>query len=333
MKLRWLTTLLLLLALLSGVTQGAARKGSGTQTQIDLQLTAALVERWATRPSFPESVTFAYYHVYMARALGQRITPERRKLISTYIASRQQPNGGFAPSVHAKTGSVTYTYYALAALDLLGETKAIKRKAVADFLRSRAQPDGGITATAKEGDRASLGTTYYGVESLRLLGALDSLDKAKTTSFVQRYREMGRGFARVEGGTSIPRSTAMAVHVVKSLGTLTNEVEKEVVEYLKDTRYSGLIQDRKYQSLADVKEMAATLDALATLLALQAVNSERIYDFIASLYVPDNGGFGLRPELGTTPPSTYHAIFSLVRLGKLPDPMAREQHSQQSVSR
>ncbi|MGD8616629.1 MAG: terpene cyclase/mutase family protein [Gammaproteobacteria bacterium] len=320
---RWLISLLMPLALLSGVVQSAAEEDGGARDQIDLQLTGALVERWATRPSFPESVTFAYYHVYMARALGQPITPERRKLITEYVAECQQPDGGFTPSpAHARTASVIYTWYALAALDLLGEAKAIRGRSAADFVVARAQPDGGIAATPREGDRANLATTYYGVESLRLLGALGALDSAKTTAFIQRYREEGRGFTRVEGGASTPQSTYMAVRVLKSLGTLTDQAEREIIDYLKDTRYSGLVEDRQYRLLPSIEAMAATLNALATLSRLDEIDSDKAYTFIGSLYVSVNGGFGPRPGLGTTPPSTYHAIHSLVRLGELPDPMA-----------
>jgi prenyltransferase beta subunit len=326
MKRSWLRTLLIALMLLSGGTQSAGKENHEIPTAIDLQLTGALVERWATRPSFPESVTFAYYHVYMSRALGRRITPERGKLISTYIADCQQPSGGFTPSPrHARTPSVIYTYYALSTLGLLEETGAINSEAAADFLIARMQSDGGIAATAREGDRANLATTYYGLESLRLLGALASVDKAKTIGFVRRYREKGRGFTRVQGGASTPQSTAMGLQALKTLGALTEEVENEVTGYLKDTRYSGLVEDREYSLLPDIEAMAATLDALATLSAVQEVNSEKIYQFITSLYVPDNGGFGPRPGLGTTPPSTYHAVFSLVRLGKLPDPTAQAE--------
>ena len=66
--------------------------------------------------------------------------------------------------------------------------------------------------------------------------------------------------------------------------------------------------------------MTFTLEAFATLAAMSQVNTDKVHAFISSLYVPANGGFGPKPGLGTTPPSTYHAILSLVRLGTLPDP-------------
>lgn len=326
MRGRWLWVALVLLTLLPGIARIASGEDAKTGNTIDLQKTIALVQQWGTRPSFPESVTFAYYHVYMALALGQEITPETRKLISGYIAGCQQPDGGFTPSpVHAKTSNVIYSYYALRTLDLLGEMRAIDSNAATGFLLARIQPDGGLAATAKEGDRANLATTYYGIEALRMQGAVDSLDKSKTLSFVQRYREQGQGFTRVEGGISIPQATLMGVRVLQTMGALTEQVGSDVVTYLKGTRYSGLIRDRQYKLLPNIEAMSATLEALAELSAVQEIDSVKVREFIDSLYVPDNGGFGPRPGLGTTPPGTYYAILSLVRLGSLPDPFGRKR--------
>ena len=322
----WLWATLVLLALLPGITHSASVEEAKTEGTIDLQKTAALVKQWGTRPSFPESVTFAYYHVYMARALGQEISQETRKLISGYIAGCQQLDGGFTPSpVHAKTSNVIYSYYALKTLDMLGETQAIDSKAATGFLISRIQPDGGLAATAKEGERANLATTFYAVEALRLQGAVDTLDKPKILAFIRRYREQGQGFTRVEGGVSTPQSTFMGVQILKTLGALTEQVGSEAVTYLRGTRYSGLVKDRQYKLLPNIEAMAATLEALAVLSALQEIDSDKVRKFIDSLYVPDNGGFGPRPGLGTTPPGTYYAILSLVRLGDLPDPLIRKR--------
>jgi prenyltransferase beta subunit len=273
-------------------------------------------------------VTFAYYHVYMSRALDHEITPETEQRIADYIKQCQQPDGGFTPKpLHTKTSNVIYTYYALKALDLLGKPKVIDEQAANRFLHARVQQEGGIAATSKDGEQANLATTYYGIESLRLLGAVDSLDKSVTVAFIQRYREQGRGFMRVEGGTSIPQATFMGVRALKSLGALTDTINSEVVTYLKGTRYSGLIEDQQYRLQPNIEAMASTLEAFATLSAIQQVNADRVHEFIRSLYVSANGGFGPRPGLGTAPASTYHAILSLVRLGKLPDPMTHKRPS------
>lgn len=326
MRGRWLWTALVSLTLLSTVTQSLAAEDAGSGNAIDLQATGALVKQWGSRPSFPESVTFAYYHVYMTRALDQEVTPETRQRIVEYITKCQQPDGGFTPKpLHTKTSSVIYTYYALRTLGLLGETKVIDRPAAIRFLRARVQEGGGMVATAREGERASLATTYYGIEALRLLDAVDSLNKAQMAAFIQRYREKGKGFTRVVGGISIPQSTYMGVRTLKSLGMLTDTVSSEVVSYLKGSRYSGLAKDQQYRLLPNIEAMAATLEAFATLSAMQQVNASKIHEFISSLYVSENGGFGPRPGLGTTPPSTYHALLSLVRLGDLPDPFTWEQ--------
>jgi hypothetical protein len=116
----------------------------------------------------------------------------------------------------------------------------------------------------------------------------------------------------------------MAVQALDILGAVTDKLRGEVVAYLKETRYSGLVEGRKYRTLPTIEAMAAVLETLATLSAIPEANAEKIQEFIESIYIPANGGFGPRPGLGTTPPSTYHAIVALVRIGKLPDPFARK---------
>lgn len=328
MKTCRLWAVLVALLLLSTTIQSLAAKDTETQGEIDLKLTSALIKQWATRTSFPESITFAYYHVYMARALGEEISTDIRHKITAYIADCQQPDGGFTPKpLHTKTASVIYTYYALNTLDLLNETRVIDRQAAERFVRARVQPDGGIVATSRQGEQANLATTYYGVEALRLLGDIDSLDKSQLLAFIQRYREKGRGYTRVEGGISIPQATFMGVRVLQTLGALTGKKSNEVISYLKSTRYSGLIVGQKYPLLPNTESMAATLETFAALSAVNQADTARIQAFIDSLYVSANGGFGPRPGLGTTPASTYHAILSLVNLGKLPDPATRKPSS------
>jgi len=319
-----LWSVIVVLLLFFSATHSLAMKEASTPAMIDLQVTGETVNRWRTRPSFPESITFAYYHVYMAGALEQEITPETRQKIIEYITECQQPDGGFTPApAHAKSTSVIYTYYALKTIDMLKQKKAINSKAAISFLLARVRKGGGIVATAKEGESANLATTYYGIEALRLLGSVDSLDKTQMLSFIQRYREKGRGFTRVEGGVSTPQATFMGVRTLINLDALTDRISSEVVAYLKTTRYSGQIKDQKYRLLPNIEAMAYTLEGLATLSAIQQVDKDKIHEFISSLYIPENGGFGPKPGLGTTPPSTYHAILSLVRLGTLPDPVAQ----------
>lgn len=97
MRGHWLRVAVISLALLSTASPSLAAEDARTTGTIDLQATAELVKRWGSRPSFPESVTFAYYHVYMSRALSREITPETEQRIAEYIKACQQPDGGFTP--------------------------------------------------------------------------------------------------------------------------------------------------------------------------------------------------------------------------------------------
>jgi len=294
-----------------------------TTASIDLTLTSELVETWARRPSFPESVTFAYYTTYSFQALGRQIAPELKQRITNYVARCQQENGGFAGEPrYSKDPNVIFTYYGLKTLAMLGALESVDRERALRFLRSLVREDGGMAPVGKPGETATLAATYHGVEALHLLAGLDGMNKEQTTAFVRRYQVKDKGFSVTEGGGSSPQGTDMAVRVLDSLGTLTPEVKAAVVAQLKGTRYSGLITDERYHGLPEIKAMAATLDALSTLGAVPEVNTDKVYEFVASVYIPANGGFGPRPGIGTTPPSTYHAIACLVRLGKLRDPLA-----------
>jgi hypothetical protein len=292
-----------LVAVISPVTAGEEAKAGNS---IDLKLTAELVQSWASRPSFPESVTFAYYNAYSLQALGKEIGPELKQRITQYVFRCQQENGGFTGEpTYSKSPNVIFTYYGLNTLAVLGAVEGIDRRGTLRFLRSLVQDDGGMAATDKPKARAALSATYYGVEALHLLGALDSLDKEKTAAFVRRYQVEDKGFSVMEGGGSSPQATHMAVRTLALLGALTPELQVDVIAYLKATRYSGLITDKRYRGLPGIKAMASTLDALSALGAIQEINAD----------------IGPRPGLGTTPPSTYHAIACLVRLGKLRDPL------------
>jgi len=294
-----------------------------TPAAVDLKPTGELVEGWAHRPSFPESITFAYYTAYAFQALGKQIGPELRQHITRYVSRCQRDNGGFTSEpTYGKHPNVIFTYYGLRTLAMLGTLGEVDREGAVRFLRSLVQKDGGMVGEGKAGERAALAATYYGVEALHLLGALDRLDKKNTVAFVHRYQRTDQGFSVVEGGGSSPQATFMAARTLDLLGALTDEVKAGAIAYLKSTRYSGLVKDKKFSGLPQIQAMTATLEALSVLEAIQEVDAAKVYEFVGSLYIPLNGGFGPRPGVGTTPPSTYHAIACLVRLGKLPDPLA-----------
>ncbi|MGD2062342.1 MAG: terpene cyclase/mutase family protein [Nitrospirota bacterium] len=300
-----------------------ATAGVGMENSaIDLERTAKLVQDWTGRSSFPESTTFAFHYAYSLVALGEPLRPAAKAKAIDFLRKCQDSSGGFtAEPTYGKTPNVIFTYNALMAASLFDALDRIDMHKAADFILALGGEDGGIAATKKAGERATLATTYYGVESLHLLGLLDRLESVKTTAFVAAYRDKNRGFSMIRGGNSSPQATYMAIRSLHLLGALTDEIKADAIAYLKTTRYSGLVKDKEFTGLPQIQAMAYTLEALGMLSALEQADTTRIHDFVASLYVPDNGGFGPRPGLGTTPPSTYHAIVCLVRLGKLRDPL------------
>jgi len=305
---------------------GLAKDSPPQKTAMDLQKTAEYVKSWSNRPSFPDSVTLAYYYTYGIGALGEKIAPEQKKAIIEFIKKCQKESGGFAsePS-YSKNPNVIFTYYALKALSLLDSVKSIDRKKATGFLSGLVRTTGGIAAQNRKGDHPTLATTYYGLESLRMLGESVNLDKEKSVAFIKQYKAKDKGYSMLaKGGAASSRATFMALSSLDILGALSAKDKQESGAFLLETRYAGEIDGKKYLTLPQLRQMSFTIQALIKIAALDKANTTGMYNFVESLYVPENGGFGPEPGLGTTPPSTYDALFCLVQLGKLSTPEAAD---------
>lgn len=293
------------------------------QKKIDLAKTLKFIQGWSSREkwdSFPESPSFAYYNSYSMLALGGQISPDLKKKIVEYLKSCQISDGGFvAQPKYAKDSETISTYFALKTLELLGSLDTIDKNQAVKYVVSLTQSDGSIKAKTKDKE-ATLSTTYYGVSSLAILNALDKLDKNKTISYINTYHEAGQGFCIIQSKISMPISTFMAVRSLSLLGGMTPGIKADVIKYLKQTRYSGLVTKGKYTAQPQIEELYYVLAAFSDLSAMNVAGKSKIYKFIESLYISENGGFGPEPLLGTTPPSTYYAIASLVKIGKLKEP-------------
>lgn len=314
--------LLLALMSLSSFASGihAANKAGEPQKTIDLTMTLKFIQGWSARDKwdkFPESPSFAYYNVYSLKALNAEISPELRTKIVDALKSCQMKDGGFSAGPgHGTDSNTIFTYYSLATLDLLNALGSIDRQQAAAYVTSLVQKDGGIKAKASDAG-ATLATTYYGIASLGLLRALDTVDKKNVIAYINTYREGRKGYCLIQGKISMPGATFMAVKSLSLLGGLTPAVRTEVVNYLTRTRYSGRMKHNTYSTLPNMQDMAAVVEALAELSSLNVINKYSVYQFVESLYVPENGGFGPEPGLGTTPPSTYSALACLEKIGEL----------------
>jgi prenyltransferase beta subunit len=288
--------------------------------KIDLSLTLQFIQTWSSRDKwdkFPESPSFAYYNTYALKALNAEISPELRNKIITALKNCQMKDGGFSAGPnYSKESNSIYTYFSLATLDLLNALDSIDRANAAEYIGSLTLKDGSIKAKTADA-RATLATTYYGVASLGILKALDTLDKKSVIAYINTYREDHKGYGLLQGKISLPGATFMAIRSLSLLGGVTPDIRKEVGAYLAETRYSGQIKDRKYTTLPSMEEMADVLEALSDLSSLNLVGKDAVYQFIESLYIPQNGGFGPEPGLGTTPPSTYYGIVCLEKIGRL----------------
>lgn len=313
-------TAVLMLLSLCAPSAYATKNAMEPTKRVDISLTLKYIQGWSARDKwdkFPESPSFAYYNAYSLMALGAGVSPELKGKIVSAIRACQMKDGGFSAGPdHGTESNTIFTYYSLATLNLLNAMDSIDRDKATSYVRSLIQKDGSIKAkTADAG--STLATTYYGVASLGLLHALDTLDKKSVIAYINTYREGHKGYCLIQGKISMAGATFMAVKSLSLLGGMTPALRTEVVKYLKGTRYSGLMKNNTYRTLPSIQDMAAVLDTLAEVSSLRVIDKRSAYQFIESLYIPENGGFGPEPGLGTTPPSTYHAIVCLQKLDRL----------------
>ena len=69
--------------------------------------------------------------------------------------------------------------------------------------------------------------------------------------------------------------------------------------------------------MPQLKDLSHVIQTLSMLSAVGQMDKKTVYEFVESLYIKENGGFGPQPGYGSTPPSTYYGILCLERLGKL----------------
>lgn len=298
----------------------AAQGGGEKAVQYDFAKTRHLLAEWAGRERFPDTVTLAYYYVYSQLALGEKVSKEVKEKIIAALRSCQRQDGGLGanPKV-ALSSTVMDTYYTYKTLKLLNALDVIDWKRAGAFLKARAGKDGGFSN--KPGDKESnVVSTCWAVEVLAATKQLDPAVAEKARAYLLSFKEKGRGFSMIKGKPSSPKATGLCVRALALLKGLSPEIKKEVASYLKTTRYSGLIKGKKYSTYPYVEHLYYVLDAMKLVGGLDEFDQKAILDFLHRLYIPVNGGFGPRPGLGTTPPSTCHALKCLALLGKLKDP-------------
>jgi prenyltransferase beta subunit len=281
--------------------------------------TQNLIEDWSKRPNFPDSISFAYYYVYSKRALNLNIEENERKKLLNFIKRCQTKDGGFVSEPKFdKDSSIISSFYAIKTLDILKETKLVNKESLTAFLRSMFTKDGGMRLSSNTKE-ASLAGTALGVVLLGRLITLSNQEKISAKAYILKYKAPDGGFGLFNNNVSSIRATAMATAALKSMKAIKDIDKEDIAGFLKKSRYSGLVTGEKFKTLPSMEEMAQFL-ATARLLGpvdKKITDSKKISEFIRSLYITENGGFGPEPGLGTTPPSTFYGLFSLVQLGQL----------------
>jgi prenyltransferase beta subunit len=318
---------LLVLSMVACVThsKNSGKAHEAVTASVDMSKVLEFYQAVAARERFPDSTQFAFYTAYSLRALDGRVPAEVQEKIVTFITACQRSDGGFAS--HPEFGldtNIIFTYHALKALDLLESMEAVNGKKAAAYLVSHLNEDGGFRPRRGETRKSTLVASAYGIQALSLLKALDRLDRKKTAAYLMSFKETGSGFAMYKGKGAAIQATAMAIGALQALGPVEKSLRADVVSFLRATRYGGHMEKKKFTTWPTVKSMSEVLETMASLGSLDQLNRKKALEFVESLYIDENGGFGPRLGLGTTPPSTYHAVVCLVHLGKLPDPYTME---------
>ncbi|UKL13430.1 prenyltransferase/squalene oxidase repeat-containing protein [Dissulfurimicrobium hydrothermale] len=284
----------------------------------DWSKTKNFIEAWSKRPTFPDSISFAYYFVYSKRALGLEISKDERNKLLNFIKDCQTKDGGFVSEPKFdKDSNIISSFYAIKALDMLKEPHLVNEKRLAGFLHSMFTKEGGMRLSSNTKE-ASLAGTALGVVLLNRLSDLTDREKRLATAYILKYKTRDDGFGLVGNKVSSIRATAMAVAALKSMNAI-GDIKKDVICFLSQSRYSGLIKEKRFKTLPSMEEMAQFLATVRLVGSSdkKIADPQKISKFVRSLYIPENGGFGPEPGLGTTPPSTYYGLFCLVELGRL----------------
>ncbi len=315
------TGMILFFLAMTPVSGFSKKDASSNATKaFDFSKTRQLISEWTVRKKFPDELTISYYYTYIKLTLSDRVDPQVEKRILAFVRSCQKKDGGFASDPrYASFSSVKDTFYAYKTLKLLHKMDVVDWDKAAAFLRARMNSDGGFSN--RPGDKKSnIVATCWAVQVLAGIGGLTDKDREIITAYIMEFRGKDGGFAMLRGKPSSPRVTGMAVSALQAMGGLDDKLKREVVTYLKTTRYSGLVKGKKYHTRPYVEGLYYVLEAMHRCGAVEQLGKKEILHFLYRLYVPFNGGFGPTPGLGTTPPSTYYALKSLALLGLLTDP-------------
>ncbi len=287
--------------------------------EFDFKKTGVYTHEMDTRPDFPVSITFARNYVYSILALGEKIDPTAREKLIGFIKKLQGADGGFSVDIATKSSNALYTDFVLETLSYLCAVNAVDTAKVKSYLSSLQRPDGGFSFDANTKD-SSFQSTFHAVHALSYINGLDLVNKAKTAAYIREFERKETGGFNYVKGTGVPNTTNTynGIFMLKALGMLDGQTNKNAMKFLATTAYLG--KPVKYDVNQTLEEQA---DAIMTLKILGAENKIRksgAVAFIKSFYIPANGGFGPIHGYGTAPDPTFFGIKALAELGVLKTP-------------
>jgi prenyltransferase beta subunit len=140
---------------------------------------------------------------------------------AAFVASLQQPDGGFLAKPSNLVPTLVRTYYALDMLRIVGRLDLANLVIARSFVLSCYKNDGGFSNSPQE--ESDIGYTPAGIMLMEIIGLQDILDVNKTTSYLLQYWDN-------ESGCEIEEDLLFTQRIAWSLWLLNRENSIDTVK-------------------------------------------------------------------------------------------------------
>ena len=285
--------------------------------------TAYYVEGLQGEKDSPISVPNAYYYTYGMQAFERDIKKSYKTKLVSFIKASQQKDGGFGWDKHATSSDTFDTFCAVWALKRINALSQIDTSKVEEFIASCKNDDGGFAFAPGQG--STLPHTNYCIATLDMLGKSSAIDRSAVIGYINGLKAAQGGYAVRKGAVANAKSTYAALRALEALNALDTGDKAKTVSFLekvqsRDGGYGYMVGEK----IAPVPENTFyVLSSFRILNAIDKVKPASLSKFLRDRYTFD-GGFCDVYSGNSQYPTTYYGVGSLVSLGLLRDPEARD---------
>jgi geranylgeranyl transferase type-2 subunit beta len=255
---------------------------------------------------------------YLQRLTGQlidgadRLSPDFRRRHAVWVATRQNPDGGF--SGRAGGSDLYYTGFALRTLAVLQHLEADICERTANFLRGRLAPPASVV---------DLFSLIVGAFLVRLGGGPDVLAESpepwpeRVAATLETFRHADGGYAKSPGGTAGSTYTTFLAALTLELVGATIPNPPRIVTFLQSRFRDGGFVEIPQMKRAGTNPTAAGAGTLHMLGALDDLTRAAVGTFLVRLTC-DEGGLRANDRIPTADLlSTFTGSWTLADIGGL----------------